>query len=173
MNATVKNLLRSCAVLLVCVILSLCSYFLYKDTKDYLPYRTSSLRHIAYDFTRPEWVNKQTIREKVNTLFRYTEYTIIETEMPYGINGELKSRKVFINKKVSLDMYAYTLTHELVHLNYKIKAERKTNLITWELLYFSNIEYFRNIALAYANSDAKGEVPYEYSILGYIEHYLI
>lgn len=64
------------------------------------------------------------------------------------------------------------MTHELVHINYRISNERKTNLIAWELLYFSDIEYFQNIALAYANNDAKGLVPYEYSILGYIEHYL-
>ena len=82
------------------------------------------------------------------------------------------SDDILINNKVSLDMYVYTLTHELVHINYKIHNERKTNLIAWELLYFSEVEYFKNIALAYADSDAKGQVLYEYSILGYVEHYI-
>ena len=175
MNIIIKKSLRSCALIFICGIICFANYIIYKDTKDYLPHITPTTQGIHYTLERPNWANKQTIKEKVDTLFDNNEYTIIETNFPEGVNGEAKinSRIVLINKKVSLDMYVYTLTHELVHINYKIHAERKTNLITWELLYFSGIDYFKNIALGYAHSETEGRVPYEYCILGYVEHYFV
>ena len=65
-----------------------------------------------------------------------------------------------------------TLTHELVHLSYFTANERFTCFKAFQILYESGNNYFKNIALAYANNDFKGITSLEYSCAGYIEDYL-
>lgn len=147
---------------------------IYANTNHNLPYKESTLEYVKYENYRPNYVTESYIKEEVDKLFPNINYVLNHKPIPGATAGYtyIMLKLVYIDTDLSLEDYTLTLTHELVHISHFTVNERYTNFKMFQILYESENEYFKNVALAYANSDVQGRVIYEYSCGGYIEEYL-
>lgn len=72
----------------------------------------------------------------------------------------------------SIEDYIFNFAHEYMHLKYMTSSERFVNFEAFKLLYNSDDECFRNVAIMYANQDMYGNIPETYSCWYYIKEYL-
>lgn len=159
---------------IMCLCLSSILLFAYANINYRLDYQDCTLTYVEYDNIRPNYVTKDYIKQEVDNLFPNCKYILRCKDLGYGICGVsyIMLKLVYMDTNLSLESYAITLTHELVHINYFTVNERFTTFKAFQILYESGNEYLKNVALAYADSDIKGHMPYEYSCGGYIEDYL-
>ena len=68
--------------------------------------------------------------------------------------------------------YIFNFAHEYMHLKYMTASERFVNFEAFKLLYESDDERFRNVAILYATQDMYGNIPEHYSCWYYIKDYL-
>lgn len=175
MNTKIKKaIIGSFAVILL---LGICFslFLLYIEESNKLEYKATNITEIAYNINRPENVDKDTIKVGVDKLFGNNNYRLTECDLEYPKRGhaDILTRKVQVDKDLSLEHFAFALTHELVHINYFTKSERFCNLRAWELLYNSGNNYFKNIALMFAHYDILGAFEEEYSFVGYLNKEII
>ena len=165
MHVLVKNFLFS---------LTSISLSIYANTNHNLPYIETTLTKIEYENYRPDYITEEYIKEEVDKLFPNVNYLLKSKHIPGTVAGYtyIMLKLVYIDTNLSLEDYTLTLTHELVHISHFTTNERYTNFKMFQILYESGNDYFRNVALAYADADVKGRVLYEYSCGGYIEEYL-
>lgn len=82
---------------------------------------------------------------------------------------EMFKRNIILDNNLSYEYFAFCLTHELTHLTEFCYSERYTNLTAFNKLYSSGNDYFKNVALYFADLDLRGAFSQEYSFVGYIE----
>lgn len=159
---------------IMCLSLATIGLSVYSNVNYKLDYKECSLSYIEYDNSRPDYVTEDYIKREIDNLFSNCKYILQYKDLKYGVAGVsyIMLKLVYIDTNLSLEDYAITLTHELVHINFFTVNERFTTFKTFQILYESGNEYFKNVALAYADSDIKGYMPFEYSCGGYIEDYL-
>ena len=172
MKSSVKKLLYIIAVFIVCVPM----FFVVHSLKeDVLPYKEHHIASIHYKIVRPDDINRTTIKSEIDDLFDSPKYILIHTELqsPWWGLADIKGNRIYIEDSLNFENYCFVLAHEIVHIKYNTDCERRTNIIAWKTLFFSGNDYFKNIALQYAHKDLQGCVDYDYSILGYIEQYIM
>lgn len=162
-------------ILMPILILSLCSTFLniYSNINNTLPYLSSSQSSVDYNSIRPAFVNQEFIKKEIDNIFN-CNYILNFKNLNNKCDGVsyIMLKLVILDDNLSLEEFTMTLTHELVHLKFFTSNERFTSFKAFQILFESGNEYFKNVALAYANKDFNGLVEYEYSCAGYIEQYL-
>lgn len=172
MKYGVKKLLCFLSLIFVCVTMFCvgCS-----TIKNNLPYKEHHIATITYEINRPYNISRETIKNDIDSLFDNPKYTLFHTDLQYPWWGlaDTKENKIYIENSLGYENYCFVLAHEIVHIKYNTHCERKTNLITWKMLFFSGNDYFKNIALQYAYKDLHGYIDYDYSFLGYIEKYIM
>ena len=170
MNTKIKKaIIGSFAIILL---LGICFslFLLYIEESHKLEYKATHITEIAYNINRPENVDKDTIKAEVDKLFGNNNYRLTECDLEYPKRGhaDILTRKVKLDKDLSFEEFAFCLAHELVHINYFTKGERFCNIKAFEILYNSNSDYFKNVALMFASRDLRGDFDYEYSFVGYL-----
>ena len=158
------------------LILSICLVFVnfYSDINHSLPYKECQKQHTIYfDTSRPSYVNKDYIKKQIDKMFNCT-YLLTFNKLNEPVDGisYIPLKLIVLDQDLTCEEFALTLAHELVHITQYTSNERYTTFKTFILLYESQNEYFKNIALAYAELDFNGLMPKEYSCAGYIEEYL-
>ena len=135
-----------------------------------LPYKEPTITSIEYDIIRPPNINYEVLTEELNELFNNPSYTLSYTSFAGNVKGRcnIHQREIEIQEGLNFEYYVFCLTHELVHLTECNHNERYTNLVTFETLYTSGNEYFKNIALYFAELDLRGAFTEEYSFVGYL-----
>lgn len=113
MNTRIKKaIIGSFAVILL---LGICFslFLLYIEESNKLEYRATNLTEIAYNINRPEDVDKDTIKAKVDKLFGNNNYRLTEHDLKYPVRGhaDILSRKVQVDKDLSLEQFAFVLAH--------------------------------------------------------------
>lgn len=138
-----------------------------------LPYKDYTWAKLDYNIIRPLNWNEEIIKEEIDKLTN-VNYSLSKKDLPGNVLGKanLITFHIDIEFGLSLEMYTFTLTHEITHLKYYTVDERFTNYYAWLILYESGIDYFKQVALAIADQDFRGLTYYEYSCAGYIEEYL-
>lgn len=172
MNKKIKYFLCVFSFVLICIVSSfICGYI----DKNILEYKQHSIETITYKINRPTDVSRENIKNYIDSLIGYSNYTLFHTDLQSPLWGlaYIQENKIYIENSLNYENYCFVLTHEIVHIKYNVHNERKTNLITWKILFFSGNDYFKNIALQYAYKDLHGYIDYDYSILGYVEKYIM
>ena len=135
-----------------------------------LPYKAPEDVNIEYDITIPPKISYQSLTEEVNALFDNPSYKLEFTTFSGAVKGKcyLWTRTIQLQENLNYEYYTFCLTHELVHLTEFNIQERYTNLTTFYTLYNSGNDYFKNIALYFADLDLNGAFSEEYSFVGYL-----
>lgn len=133
-----------------------------------LPYKESSLTFIEYNIEEPSNTTKESLTTEINELFDNPSYKLQFSNLASNTYGECNifSRTITIKNNISNVFYVFALTHELVHLEYFTYCERFCNLQAYKILFDSNDNYFKNVALYFADNDWMWS--YEYKFKGYI-----
>lgn len=157
-------------------ILSFCLVLLnfYSDINHIMPYKQPKSNFaISINNIRPSYVNYSYIKTEIDKMFNCT-YLLTFNTLSKQVDGisYIPLKLIVLDQDLTCEEFALTLTHELVHITYFTSNERFTSFKAFQILYESENEYFKNIALAYANLDFNGLMPKEYSCAGYIEEYL-
>lgn len=142
-----------------------------KLNANYLPYKSPEISNIQYDITRPPNIDYETLTDDINQMFNNPSYKLTFTNFSGSTKGEcyMFSKTIVLQENMNYEYYVFCLTHELVHLTEFTYSERYTNLTAFYTLYNSENEYFKNIALYFADLDLQGIFKEEYSFVGYIE----
>lgn len=164
-----------CSIFFIFAISFISMWLIIIQFRFHLPYKQGKLNNINYINIRPYYVNEEYINKEIFKLFNLDNYSIekcLFTDSNKAGDANLFTGKIRISYNLSYEDYVLALTHELVHIIYMTGNERFCNFKAFVILYESDNNYFKNIALAYADLEKKGEVIYEYSCIGYIEEYL-
>ena len=157
------------------IIFSLCAIILniYSNVNHILPYMGANIEGVNFNSTRPTHINKEYIKNQIDDIFN-CNYILTYKNLNDGYNGVsyIMLKVITLDNDLSLEEFTMTLTHELVHITYFTANERFTSFKAFQILYESGNEYFKNVALSYADIDLKGLMGKEYSCAGYIERYL-
>ena len=142
-----------------------------KLTAHNLPYKAPLFQSIDYDITRPSNISYSSLKDEVDKLFDSPSYTLEIKDLEGTVKGkcEMFRRNIILDDNLSYEYFTFCLAHELVHLTEFCYSERYVNLTTFNKLYSSGNEYFKNIALYFADLDLRGAFPQKYSFAGYIE----
>lgn len=122
-----------------------------------LPYKESSLTFIEYNIEEPSNTTKESLTTEINELFDNPSYKLQFSNLASNTYGECNifSRTITIKNNISNVFYVFALTHELVHLEYFTYCERFCNLQAYKILFDSKNNYFKNVALYFADNDNK------------------
>lgn len=155
--------------------LSVIFMLIHATAGNYMPKAQSTLTDVDYNFSIDNFpTDKQEIKKRVEKLFNSSLYKLEETELPACVLGEanLLTRKIKIDKRLNNIDFAFTLTHELIHINYMTISERFCNFKAFQLLYESGDDFLRSVALDAVHGDIHGYQLDDYSFVGYAEVYL-
>lgn len=149
------------------------SLTIYSRSINVLPYKDCSITSVEYNIC-DDGITTEQIKKDVDGLFGNPFYILNYTDLDAGIAGRtlLLINLITLDEGLSLEQYTLTLTHELVHLTHFTTNERYTSFTTFKVLYESKNDYFKNVALKYADCQVKHRYPMEYDCSGYIEEYL-
>lgn len=158
------------AILVFILAIAFAGYSIFKITYS-LPYKSPNVESIEFYISRPDNISYDTLTEDINELFDSPKYTLTFVDMTGDVKGKCYPflKKVEIKKNLTYELYTFILTHELVHLTTCSTDERWTNLEAFEILYNSDNDYFKNVALYIANLDLHGAFSQDYSFVGYLE----
>lgn len=142
-----------------------------KLTAHNLPYKAPLFQSIDYDITRPSNISYSFLKDEVDKLFDNPGYTLEIKDLEGTVKGkcEMFASNIILDDNLSYEYFTFCLTHELVHLTEFCYSERYTNLTAFIKLYSSGNDYFKNVALYFADLDLRGAFSLEYSFVGYIE----
>ena len=142
-----------------------------KLTAHNLPYKAPLFQSIDYDITRPSNISYSSLKDEVDKLFDSPSYTLEIKDLEGTVKGkcEMFTRNIILDDNLSYEYFTFCLAHELVHLTEFCYSERYVNLTTFNKLYSSGNDYFKNVALYFADLDIRGAFSQEYSFVGYIE----
>ena len=163
----------------ILMVLTLCFYpviEIWRMTDYYtLEYKQSPLEKIEYEINRPTELSYQKLTEEINDLLGVYSYELEFGELEQNVYGiaNLRTREVKIKPNLNFEHFVFFLTHELTHLKYKALNERFVNYNAFKALFESDNEYFKNIALMFADNDLKGYFPKEYSFVGHINKVIL
>ena len=158
------------AIILFILAITFAGYSIFKITYS-LPYKSPNVESIEFYISRPDDISYDTLTEEINELFDSPSYTLTFVDMTGDVKGKCYPllKKVEIKKNLTYELYTFILTHELVHLTTYSTDERWTNLEAYKILYNSDNDYFKNVALYIANLDLHGAFSQDYSFVGYLE----
>ena len=142
-----------------------------KLTAHSLPYKAPMHQSVDYELTRPADISYISLKKQIDKLFDNPSYTLELKELEGTVKGkcEMFTRNVILDDNLSYEYFTFCLAHELVHLTEFCYNERYVNLTTFNKLYSSGNDYFKNVALYFADLDLRGAFSQEYSFVGYIE----
>lgn len=135
-----------------------------------LAYKEPTLTSIEYKIERPSDISYESLKESVDDLLDYNGYNFKFGYLYGDVYGKCNifSKDIIIKNNISYEFFVFSLTHEIIHLKYFTLNERFVNYNAFKVLYESNNEYFKNVALYFANRDLNGDFTREYSFVGYI-----
>ena len=168
------NLIKYLAIFLVAIgLCTIANFFcieLQLNSND-LPYKEPLVTNIEYEIVRPSNINYETLKDEVDKLFGNPNYTLKISELDGTLRGECKifSKEITLDNDLNFEYFTFCLAHELVHLTEFNLNERYANLTTFKKLYSSGNDYFKNVALYFADLDLRGAFSQEYSFVGYIK----
>lgn len=150
------------------------SLTIYSRNINVLTYKNCSITSVEYTICN-DGITREQIKEDVDGLFGNPFYILNYSGLDAGTAGRtlLLINLITLDEGLSLEQYTLTLTHELVHLTHFTTNERYTSFTAFKVLYESEIDYFKCVALKYANDQVKHRYPMEYDCSGYIEEYLL
>ena len=159
----------------VVVFISLLGLTIYIKTSHSMEYRQAEPVALAYT-PREITYTREEVRKKIENLAGKQQYFYAEKDL-YSrkrIYGETVFfiRLIIMQDNSSIEDYIFNFSHEYMHLKYMTASERFVNFEAFKLLYESNDECFRNVAIMYANQDMYGNIPEPYSCWYYIKEYL-
>lgn len=172
--ASNKTLNIMIVMLIILIILSVypITIAIYSLTSHKLPFQYATPTHIDFEYKKISYTHKQ-VREYIEQIvgklpYFYREKDILISKNRYG-ETNLILRVVTIHNNLDIYNYIFSFAHEYLHLKYMTASERFVNLKTFELLYNSGNNDFRNVAIWYANRDMIGIIPHDYQCWAYIK----
>lgn len=174
MNKSLKIvswLLVIASTVLVCIL----GLALYIKTSHRMEYKQAE--PIALTYTPREIAyTREKVRNKIETiagkqLYFYAEQDLYSRKRIYG-ETVFFIRLIIMQDNSDIVDYIFNFAHEYMHLKYMTASERFVNFEAFKLLYESDDECFRNVAIMYANQDMYGNIPEPYSCWYYIKEYL-
>lgn len=172
--ASNKTLNIMIIVLIVLIVLSIypITIAIYSLTSHKLPFQYAESAYIDFEYKEIGYTHKQ-VREHIEQLvgklpYFYRERDILTSKNRYG-ETNLILRILTMHKNLDSYNYIFSFTHEYLHLKYITASERFVNLKTFELLYNSENNDFKNVAIWYANRDMSGIIPHNYQCWAYIK----
>lgn len=139
-----------------------------------LPYKESDLKEVEYSIKRPNGLSYKNLTCKINELTDYRDYTLQFDELCGDVYGksDLFDKTITIRQNINYEFYAFSLTHEIMHLKYFTSNERFVNYNAFKVLYESGNEYLKNVALYFLNLDLQNGFYNDYKFAGYAEDIL-
>lgn len=177
MNNKTQKLILSLqivTVILAIAFISIVSYFIIDDYKLNEKYNISYIEPTVEDIIwdrdlllSRETVNEEVIIDKVDDLFT-VNYSLSKSNLSGSTKGvsNIRKKHITIDKGLSNFKLVFVMAHELVHIQYYTSCERFCNLQAYKILFNSNDNYFKNVALYFADNDWMWS--YEYKFKGYI-----
>ena len=157
------------------IFISILGLAVYIKTSHRMEYRQAEPVAIAYT-PREITYTREEVRNKIENLagkqlYFYTEKDLYSSKRIYG-ETVFFIRLIIMQDNADIVDYIFNFAHEYMHLKYMTASERFVNFEAFKLLYESNDECFRNVAIMYAKQDMNGNIPEPYSCWGQIYEYL-
>ena len=177
MNNRIQKLILSLqivTVILAIAFISVVSYFIIDDYKLNEKYKISYIKPTVEDIIwdkdlleSKKTIDEEVIIDKVDDLFT-TSYSLSKSNLSGSTKGisNISRKHIIIDKGLSNLQLVFVMAHELVHIQYYTSCERFCNLQAYKILFDSNDNYFKNVALYFADNDWMWS--YEYKFKGYI-----
>ena len=171
-----RNKLLNCLIIFsVVVFMSILGLAVYIKTSHRMEYRQAEPVALAYT-PREITYTREEVRKKIENiagkqLYFYAEEDLYSSKRIYG-ETVFFIRLIIMQDNADIVDYIFNFAHEYMHLKYMTASERFVNFEAFKLLYESNDECFRNVAIMYANQDMYGNIPETYSCWGQIYEYL-
>ena len=148
---------------------------IYIKTSHRMEYRQAEPVALAYT-PREITYTREEVRKKIENLagkqqYFYGEQDLFSRKQIYG-ETVFFIRLIIMQYNADIVNYIFNFAHEYMHLKYMTASERFVNFEAFKLLYESGDEYFRNVAIMYANQDMRGGIDKNYSCWYYIKEYL-
>ena len=148
---------------------------IYIKTSHRMEYRQAEPVALAYT-PREITYTREEVRKKIENLagkqlYFYAEKDLYSSKRIYG-ETVFFIRLIIMQYNSSIEDYIFNFAHEYMHLKYMTASERFVNFEAFKLLYESNDECFRNVAILYATQDMYGNIPESYSCWGQIYEHL-
>lgn len=169
-----KRTLAQITALLLLLLIIIATPILYMKLSYRMLYIKPSIDNVAITSLECYTNNRQTIKNDIDSLFNNFEYNLYYNNLSSNVLGKSSVLFRYITLDNNLDdiSFAFTLTHELVHLTKFTWSERYCNYQSFIILYTSNNKWFRTVAKCWANVELNGGLSKEYSFVGHIEKYL-
>ena len=157
------------------VFISILGLTIYIKTSHRMEYRQAEPVALAYT-PREITYTREEVRKKIENLagkqlYFYAEKDLYSSKRIYG-ETVFFIRLIIMQYNADIVDYIFNFAHEYMHLKYMTASERFVNFEAFKLLYDSDDECFRNVAILYAKQDMCGNIPEPYSCWYYIKDYL-
>ena len=157
------------------VFISILGLTIYIKTSHRMEYRQAEPVALSYT-PREITYTREEVRKKIEDIagkqqYFYAEKDLYSSKRIYG-ETVFFIRLIIMQDNADIVDYIFNFAHEYMHLKYMTASERFVNFEAFKLLYESNDEYFRNVAIMYAKQDMRGNIPESYSCWYYIKEYL-
>lgn len=163
-------------ILTILIILNLFVWggFIYIKSSKPMKYKPHSLKYNYLNESECYTNNIWEIKKDIDKLFKNPKYLFNFKQLPKGKIGEtiILFRIINIDKDVNLFEFPFILAHELSHLINFTEDERFCNFNAFKILYESDNEYLKKVALNWLNYDICGLLSSGYSFAGWAEEYL-
>lgn len=167
-----QKLIDLLTVPIVIFSLCVCGITFHSRLSHVLPYKDGYCE-INFTLNRDELTYRD-VQEDINKLFNCQYILIYRDLSDADIIGcaYIIPKIVVIHDDLSMEDFVITLTHELIHITHITTNERYTSFQTFKILYESDNDYFKNVALYFAHLQVKNYYSYDYDCSGYIVDYL-
>lgn len=167
-----RRLIDILTIPIVIFSLCVCGITVYSHLSHNLPYKDGycNIEFMLDDSN----LTYNIVQTEVDNLFN-CQYILIHKDLSdTDIIGRtyIIPKIIIIHDDLSMEDFVITLTHELIHITHLTANERYTSFQTFKILYESNNDYFRNVALYFAVLQVNNCYPYDYDCSGYIADYL-
>lgn len=157
------------------VFISILGLTVYIKTSHRMVYRQAEPVALTYT-PREITYTREEVRNKIENLagkqpYFYAEKDLYSRKRIYG-ETVFFIRLIIMQDNADIVDYIFNFAHEYMHLKYMTASERFVNFEAFKLLYESNDECFRNVAIMYATQDMYGNISEPYSCWYYIKEYL-
>ena len=157
------------------VFINILGLAVYIKTSHRMEYRQAEPVALTYT-PREITYTREEVRKKIENLagkqlYFYGEQDLYSRKRIYG-ETVFFIRLIIMQYNADIVDYIFNFAHEYMHLKHMTASERFVNFEAFKLLYESNDECFRNVAIMYANQDMNGNIPEPYSCWYYIKDYL-
>lgn len=164
-------LLIIASIVFICIL----GLTIYIKTSHRMEYRQAEPVALTYT-PREITYSREEVRDKIGALagkqlYFYAEQDLYSRKKIYG-ETVFFIRLIIMQDNSDIVDYIFNFAHEYMHLKYMTASERFVNFEAFKLLYESDDECFRNVAILYAKQDMYGNIPESYQCWYYIKEYL-